>query len=259
MNMILNIEKMTFDNIIGNSFEINQQILLAEKAAETDLPVLITGETGTGKELFAKAIHYTSKRRENPFIAENCSAVPKNLFESIFFGTAKGAYTGSCEKTGLFELAQNGTLLLDELNSMPFELQPKLLRTLQEGTVRRLGGYNEISVDVRIIAILNEDPEMLIRRCELRRDLYYRLNVIHIHVPPLREHRKDIPLYVNFFLRKYNEKYCKNFKGFASNVMTELKKREYPGNVRELENIIESAVAMGGDGTILKMKDMVFL
>lgn len=197
--MILNIEKMTFDNIIGDSLEINQQILLAEKAAETDLPVLITGETGTGKELFAKAIHYTSKRRENPFIAENCSAVPKNLFESIFFGTAKGAYTGSCEKTGLFELAQNGTLLLDELNSMPFELQPKLLRTLQEGTVRRLGGYNEISVDVRIIAILNEDPEMLIRRCELRRDLYYRLNVIHIHVPPLREHRKDIPLYVNFF------------------------------------------------------------
>ena len=159
MNMILNIEKMTFDNIIGDSLEINQQILLAEKAAETDLPVLITGETGTGKELFAKAIHYTSKRRENPFIAENCSAVPKNLFESIFFGTAKGAYTGSCEKTGLFELAQNGTLLLDELNSMPFELQPKLLRTLQEGTVRRLGGYNEISVDVRIIAILNEDPE----------------------------------------------------------------------------------------------------
>lgn len=254
--MILNTEKMTFKDIIGESIAIKQQVILAKKASSVDLPVLITGETGTGKELFAKAIHSCGKRSKKPFIAENCGAVPYSLTESIFFGTEKGAYTESVTKMGLFELANGGTLLLDELNSMPFELQSKLLRTLQEGTVRRLGGKNEIPIDVRTIAIINENPETLIREGRLRKDLYYRLNVIRINVPPLRERCEDIPLYIDFFLRKYNEKYSKNYEGIAPTAIAELKKRDYPGNVRELENIIESAVAMGGSTNILKLKDL---
>ena len=254
--MILNTEKMTFKDIIGESIEIKQQVILAEKAATLDLPVLITGETGTGKELFAKAIHFAGERAEKPFIAENCGAVPRSLTESVFFGTEKGAYTESVTRMGLFELANGGTLLLDELNSMPFELQPKLLRTLQEGTVRRLGGRNEIPVDARVIAIINEEPEILIKEGRLRKDLYYRLNVIRINIPSLRERRGDIPLYVEYFLEKYNYKYGKNYEGLAPTAIAELKKRDYPGNVRELENIIKSAVAMGGASNILKIKDL---
>lgn len=255
--MILNMEKMTFEKIIGSSEAMRRQIKLAEKASDVDLPVLITGETGTGKELFAKAIHSQSCRREKPYIAENCGAVPRNLAESIFFGTAKGAFTQAETKPGLFELADGGTLLLDELNSMPFELQSKLLRTLQEGSVRRLGGASEIAVDVRIMAALNEDAEMLLNSGKLRRDLYYRLNVIHLEIPPLREHREDIPEYITYFLKKYNEKYDKAFEGLANDAIKELKKRDYPGNVRELENIIEGAVAMGGSGKLIKLKDLL--
>lgn len=236
---------------------MRRQIKLAEKAAEVDLPVLITGETGTGKELFAKAIHSQSRRSEKPYLAENCSAVPKNLAESIFFGTAKGAFTQAETRPGLFELADGGSLLLDELNSMPFELQSKLLRTLQEGTVRRLGGVREISVDVRVMAALNEDVDILLRSGRLRRDLYYRLNVIHIDIPPLREHREDIPEYAAYFLQKYNKKYDKAFEGLAGDAIRELKKCNYPGNVRELENIIEGAVAMGGSGSLIKLKDLL--
>lgn len=235
---------------------MRKQIKLAEKAAEVDLPVLITGETGTGKEVFAKAIHSQSHRRKKPYLAENCSAVPKNLAESIFFGTAKGAFTQSETKPGLFELADGGSLLLDELNSMPFELQSKLLRTLQERTVRRLGGAREISVDVRVMAALNEDIEMLLKSGKLRRDLYYRLNVIHIDIPPLRQHREDIPEYIACFLKKFNKKYDKAFEGLAADAMKELKKRDYPGNVRELENIVEGAVAMGGGGKLIRLKDL---
>lgn len=254
--MILNTEKMTFKDIIGESIEIKQQIILAEKAATVDLPVLITGETGTGKELFAKAIHFAGKRAEKAFIAENCGAVPHSLTESVFFGTEKGAYTESITKMGLFELANGGTLLLDELNSMPFDLQSKLLRVLQEDTVRRLGGRVDIPVDVRIIAVINEEPEILIKEGRLRKDLYYRLNVIRINVPPLRKRREDIPLYIEHFLKKYNKKYGKNYEGIATNAMMELKKRDYPGNVRELENIIEGAVAMGGTLNTLKLRDL---
>ncbi len=255
--MILNTEKTTFKNIIGDSRILRQQIQLAERAAKVDLPLLITGETGTGKELFAKAIHYHSKRGENIYLAENCSAVPKGLAESIFFGSEKGAFTQAESRQGLFELAKGGTILLDELNSMPIELQPKLLRTLQEKTVRHLGGCREIPVDVRVITAMNEDPETMISRGLLRRDLYYRVNVIRIDIPPLREHREDIPLYVDYFLSKYNIKYGKSFEGLQASAMSELKKRDYPGNVRELENIIAGAVAMTDSAAILRLKDLL--
>lgn len=255
--MILNTEKTTFKSIIGDSRILRQQIQLAERAAKVDLPLLITGETGTGKELFAKAIHYHSNRRENIYLAENCSAVPKGLAESIFFGSEKGAFTQAEARQGLFELAKGGTLLLDELNSMPFELQSKLLRTLQEKTVRHLGGCREIPIDVRVITAMNEEPETMISRGLLRRDLYYRVNVIRIDIPPLREHREDIPQYVDYFLSKYNVKYGKSFEGLQASAMSELKKRDYPGNVRELENIIAGAVAMTDSAAILRLKDLL--
>lgn len=255
--MTLNMEKMTFENIIGDSIEIRKAVIMAKRAAALDLPVLILGETGTGKELFARAIHFNGSRADNIYLAENCGAVPRNLAESTFFGTEKGAFTQSVSKMGLFELADGGTLLLDELNSMPLDLQAKLLRTLQEGTVRRIGGLKEIPVNVRIITAMNEQPEKMMKEGTLRRDLFYRLNVLRIEIPPLRNHKDDIPLYIKTFLRKYNEKYSKTFEGLSSEALAALENKDYPGNVRELENIIEAAVAMTDDAKLLKLNDFI--
>lgn len=255
--MILNMEKMTFEDIIGEGIEFKKAILMAKRAAALDLPVLLLGETGTGKELFARAIHSQGKRASKVYLAENCGAIPKNLVEGIFFGTEKGAFTQATTRMGLFELADGGTLLLDELNSMPLDLQAKLLRTLQEGTIRRVGGVKEIPINVRVIAAMNENPEQMILNGTLRRDLFYRLNVIRIEIPPLRKHKEDIPLYIEHFLRKYNHKYEKKYNTITADALNELQNREYPGNVRELENIIESAVAMSDDTQILDLKDFI--
>ncbi len=254
--MISNIKKMRFEDIIGEDTALKKQIEIAQKAASLDVPVLIEGETGTGKELFARAIHYQSKRGKSAYIAENCSAVPHTLAESVFFGTERGAFTDAKSQKGLFELANGGTLLLDELNSMPLDIQPKILRALQENTIRRLGGLRDIPINVRIIATINEDTESLLASGRLRKDLYYRLNVIHIEIPALREHKQDIPLYIDFFLKRYNERYEKNFRGFSDDAISALQGREYPGNVRELENLIEKAVAMCDEKEMIQRSDL---
>ena len=252
----LNTDESVFEKLIGNSPAFRRQVEIAKKAAAIDLPVLITGETGTGKEVFARAIHEGSRRRRGPYVAENCSAVPPGLTESIFFGTESGAFTEAVIRKGLFEEADGGTLMLDELNSMPAYLQAKLLRAVQEGQLRRVGGVRDIAFDTRLIASLNEDPETLIREGLLRRDLYYRLNVIRIDLPPLRERKEDIPLYIEAFLREADEKYGKKFCGLNKNSVEKLIKREYPGNVRELRNLIEGAVAMSGGEGLLHLEDL---
>ncbi|MDX5709150.1 sigma 54-interacting transcriptional regulator, partial [Clostridioides difficile] len=183
-----------FDDILGESNLIKEAIAKSKKACKSDASVFIYGETGTGKELFSQSIHYGSNRRNYPFIAQNCAALPESLFEGILFGTSKGGFTGAIDRPGLFEQANKGTLLLDEINSMPIMLQAKLLRVLQEGYVRRVGGTKDIPIDVRIIATTNESPKVILNEHKMRKDLYYRLNIIHIKIPPLRDRKEDIPL-----------------------------------------------------------------
>ena len=210
----------TFDDIIGESpvkIELKQK---AKKIADSSSPVLVYGETGTGKELLVHAIHNASIiRRNKPFIAQNCAALPKTLLEGIIFGTTEGSFTGAKNKPGLFELANGGTLFLDEINSMDIELQAKLLRVLQDGVVRRLGGEKTLVVDVRIISSTNISPQEAVEKKLLRDDLYYRLNVIPMVIPPLRERKQDIPVLTEFFIKQYNEKLNKNVKQVTPEVM----------------------------------------
>lgn len=235
-------KKYTFDNIIGKTDNFKKSIHIAKKASNSSSSVLIYGETGTGKELFAQSIHYSGLRKKSPFVAQNCAALPEQLLEGILFGTVKGGFTGAVDRPGLFEQATGGTLLLDEINSMGMFLQSKLLRVLQEGYIRRVGGTKEIPVDVKIIATTNELPSRAIENKRLRRDLYYRLNVINIIIPPLRERKKDLNLLVDAFIRKYNKKLQKNVWMISREVMNLFKEYNWPGNVRELENMIEGAM-----------------
>ena len=251
--MISSTKKVTLNDIIGNHPLMQKQRAIARKAASCDAPVLLYGETGTGKELFARAIHNLSSRKDGVFIGQNCSAIPANLFEGIFFGTEKGAYTGAVSSPGIFQQADGGTLLLDELNSMPLHLQSKLLRAIQEGCVRRVGGLSEQSVDTRIITTVNEDPELLVQQGYIRADLFYRLNVVRINIPPLRDHREDIPDYVNCFIRKSNLKHSRNVRGVSDSVMKTLMERDYPGNIRQLEHLIESSVVLCDDEIISEL------
>ncbi|KGG81495.1 ATPase AAA [Caloranaerobacter azorensis H53214] len=236
------IKRYTFENIIGNSREIKKAIDIARKAAMSNSSVLIYGETGTGKELFSQSIHYCGKRKNKPFIAQNCAALPESLLESILFGTVKGSFTGAVDRPGLFEQANGGTLLLDEINSMGLMLQSKLLRVLQEGYIRRVGGLKDIPIDVRIIATTNEDPLVAIEKGTLRKDLYYRLNVISIKVPALRERKEDLKLLCDYFIRKYNKKLDKDVWMLSEHVYELFLNYTWPGNVRELENLIEGAI-----------------
>lgn len=233
-----------FEDIIGNSKLMKASIKKCEKASKSDASVFIYGETGTGKELISQSIHYASNRKEHPFIAQNCAALPESLFEGILFGTIKGGFTGAVDRPGLFEQANKGTLLLDEINSMPMTLQAKLLRVLQEGYVRRVGGTKDIPVDVRVIATTNESPTQILNENKIRRDLYYRLNVINIEIPPLRERKEDISLLCDMFIKKYNKKLNKNVKGISYDSINYLKKHSWQGNVRELENVIYSTMSM---------------
>ncbi|HOL17414.1 MAG TPA: sigma 54-interacting transcriptional regulator, partial [Bacillota bacterium] len=232
-------QKTNFNDILGNSTILREVKQRAQKVAEGSSTVLITGESGTGKELFARAIHHASPRADKPFISINCSAIPEPLLESELFGYEGGAFTGAkhAGKPGKFELADSGTIFLDEIGDMPLYMQSKLLRVLQEKKIERVGGIKSISIDVRVIAATNKDLHLSIRQGEFRSDLFYRLNVIPLHIPPLRERKDDIPCLMEFFLQKYNKILHKEFTGFTKKAKNILLNYSYPGNVRELENI----------------------
>lgn len=250
------IKRYTFDDIFGENEEFEIAINRARKAAENDASVFIYGETGTGKELIAQSIHYSGKRKDRPFLAQNCAAIPESLLEGILFGTSKGGFTGAVDREGLFEQANGGTLLLDEISAMPYDLQSKLLRVLQEDYIRRVGGTKDIPINVRIIATVNEPPEDLISKGKLRKDLFYRLNVVNIEIPALRERPDDIPRLAEKFLQKYNERFDKEIWMLADGTVKKLINYDYPGNVRELENIIEQAVSMGENEHVLTEKSL---
>ncbi|MFE8696729.1 sigma-54 interaction domain-containing protein [Cytobacillus sp. FJAT-53684] len=234
--------RYTFDSIIGSSAEIQEVIDASKRATRTSSSILIIGDTGTGKELIAQSIHNGSTRSSKPYISQNCAALPDSLIEGLLFGTKKGAFTGSIERPGLFEQAEGGTLLLDEINSLNPALQAKLLRLLQEKTVRRIGDTKDRSIDVRIIATINEDPVDAISEGRLRKDLYYRLSVVSLFIPPLRERKKDIPELVQVFIEKYNQLFGMMVKEVAEDVWTIFNQYDWPGNVRELEHVIEGAM-----------------
>jgi len=240
------IKKYLFSDIVGRSRNFLEVLQKAQKASQSSASVLICGETGTGKELFAQSIHFQSSRKGNPFLAQNCAALPESLLEGLLFGTAKGGFTGAVDRQGLFEQADGGTLLLDEISAMPYAIQSKLLRVLQENYVRRIGGTKDIPVDVRVIATLNECPDTLIESGRLRKDLYYRLKVIELLIPPLRERPDDILVLAESFMDKYNEKYDKQIWMLSDEAKKKLLAHDFPGNVRELENIIMSAIALSG-------------
>jgi arginine utilization regulatory protein len=249
------IKKYNFGNLIGQNEGFVEVIRRAKKAAQSNASVFIYGETGTGKELVAQSIHFDSHRRDKPFLAQNCAALPESLLEGILFGTAKGGFTGAVDRAGLFEQSDGGTLLLDEISAMPYELQGKLLRVLQEDYLRRVGGSSDIPIDVRIIATINEPAERLIESGKLRKDLYYRLNIITINLPPLRERRDDILLLAEKFLDKHNRRSGKEVSMISEKAKEKLLEYNYPGNVRELENIIMSGVSMT-DGHVLTQEQI---
>ncbi len=233
-----------FADIVTQDETMLQMIQRARRAAATSSPVLIYGETGTGKELFVQSIHHASRRSGRPFIAQNCAALPASLLESILFGTTKGSFTGAEDRPGLFELANGGSLFLDELNSMPLDLQAKLLRVLQDGVVRRIGSMQAVQVDVRVMAATSEPPQQAVERGTLRADLYYRINVVSFALPPLRQRRADIPLLARHFLNKYNRLFGTRVEGVDEAVRQVLLSYDWPGNVRELEHVIEAALNM---------------
>ena len=238
-------DRFHFGNIIGQSSKMVSLYDLLEKVSPTKTNILITGESGTGKELVAKAIHYNSPRKEKPFVTLNCGAIPETLIESELFGHMKGAFTDAiATKKGLFEVADEGTLFLDEISELPLLMQVKLLRVLQDREFKRVGGTEDIRVDVRIISATNKDLEEAVKAKRFREDLFYRLNVIQIRLPSLRERKEDIPLLTNHFLKKYSEELNKNISKLSPEALQILLSYEYPGNVRELQNIIERAVAL---------------
>jgi len=235
----------TFENIIGKSEKIEKVFETVRKVADTTSNVLIFGESGTGKELIARSIHFNSRRKDKPFVTVNCSAMPETLLESELFGHMKGSFTGAISnKEGLFEVANGGTIFLDEIGETSPAIQVKLLRVLQEKEFRRIGGTKDVRVDVRIIAATNKDLDRAVAEGAFREDLYYRLDVIPIHLPPLRERLEDIPLLVQHFLTKFSQTAGKNIKGITPEALQLLKTQEWRGNVRELENVMERVLAL---------------
>ena len=247
--------EFNFGEIIGRSNALEQVFLKVEQVAPQDATVLLLGETGTGKGVVARAIHSRSSRKDRPMITVNCSALPANLIESELFGREKGAFTGSHERQmGRFELADNSTLFLDEIGEMPMDLQTKLLRVIQDGEFERLGGPKTIKVNVRIIASTNRKLEEEIRKGRFREDLFYRLNVFPITIPPLRQRKEDIPLLVDYFIAKFNKKTGKKIETVSKDTLNALQEYDWPGNVRELESIVERAV-ITSQGTGLQILD----
>ncbi|MDJ0786525.1 MAG: sigma-54 dependent transcriptional regulator [Myxococcota bacterium] len=237
--------------LVGTSAAMQQVYDLVAQVATTKTNVLVTGESGTGKELVARAIHEQSDRSDRPFVAVNCGAIPENLLESELFGHVKGAFTGAVQnKEGLFETADKGTLFLDEVGELPQPLQVKLLRAIQDKTVRRVGGNTDESIDVRIVTATNRDLSEEAAAGRFREDLYYRLNVIQVALPPLRERMEDVPLLLRHFLEKYADEVGKEVDGFDDEAMARIEAYAFPGNVRELENMVERAVALTRDASI---------
>lgn len=246
------VREYSFQNMVGNSAAMHAVFDLIKRVSQAPTNVLITGESGTGKEVVAKAIHYNGPLKDKPFVTVNCGAIPENLMESEMFGHKKGSFTGAIsDKAGLFEVADGGTLFLDEVGELPLSIQVKLLRALQERVIRRVGAVEDMKVDVRIIAATNRNLEDMVAKGTFRQDLFYRLNVINIKSPALRDRAEDIPLLANYFLKKYNERMGKNISKISDEAMYVLKKYNYPGNVRELENMIERTVALESGSTIL--------
>ena len=244
-------DQYSFENMIGHSRAMKEIFTLIEKVAPTDSTVLITGESGTGKEMAARAIHYQSNRRENPFVSINCAALPEALLESELFGHVKGAFTGAtCDKKGMFEAAQRGTIFLDEIGEMSPWTQVKLLRSLQERKIRPVGGNDEVKIDVRIIAATNQDLKKLIAEGRFREELFYRINVITMDMPPLRKRPEDIPVLIGHFLEKYCNRIGKKMKRLTPEVISLLEAYHWPGNIRELENVIERIVAVEDRETV---------
>jgi two-component system response regulator PilR (NtrC family) len=242
----------SFCGMIGTNREMLKIFTTIKKVSDTLANILILGESGTGKELVASAIHENSSRSKKPFVAINSGGIPENLLESELFGYMKGSFTGAyADKAGFFEMARGGTIFLDEIGELSPSLQVKLLRVVQERTFRRIGGSEDIKVDVRIISATNQNLKEKVRKGEFREDLYYRLNVIPIHLPPLRERKEDIPLLINHFISKYAQLFGKEIRDISSYAMELLTNYAFPGNIRELENIIERSVAMESSNIIL--------
>jgi formate hydrogenlyase transcriptional activator len=237
--------------MVGQSAAFQTVLNLVRMIAKSDSVTLIQGETGTGKEVIASAIHNQSSRRQGPFVKLNCAAIPGPLLESELFGHERGAYTGACVQTkGRFQMADRGTLFLDEIGDLPLELQPKLLRALQEQEFERLGSSQTIRVDVRVVAATNQDLSKLVANKQFRADLYYRLNVIPINLPPLRERVQDIPLLVEYFVRKLSARLDRSIELIPDEVMEVLKAHDWPGNIRELQNFIERAVVFSPESVL---------
>lgn len=248
-------ERFGLDNIIGKSYAMQRVYDLILQVAITDATVLITGETGTGKELVAHAIHHNSKRKNCPFVVINCSALPETLLESELFGHEEGAFTGATkQRIGKFEFADTGTVFFDEMGNLPLSMQTKLLRLLQEKSFERIGGNQTIKVDVRVLAATNKDLNKLSEEGCFRKDLYYRLNVIPIQLPSLKERREDIPLLVTHFIEKYNKVFKKEIKSISQDVLNMMMSYCWPGNVRELENLVERTVIMAKDYVITEIE-----
>ena len=247
--------RYTMDDLVGEHPLMAAVKEKALKAACSDSPVLVCGETGTGKELLVHAIHAASSRRRRPLVAQNCAALPEGLLESLLFGTARGSFTGAEDRPGLFELADGGTLYLDEINSMQPDLQAKLLRVLQDGRIRRVGETVERQVDVRVIASTNEDPAAAVAAGRLRRDLYYRINVVTLELPPLRKRRPDIPLLVEHFLAKHSARLGVEPRPLSPEVERLFLTHTWPGNVRELEHALEAALQLAS-GPVITVADL---
>jgi DNA-binding NtrC family response regulator len=237
--------------LVGSSPQMQEIFQLIERVAPSNVPVLVTGESGTGKELVARALHDLSSRRQKPFVAVNCAAIPETLIESEIFGHEKGAFTGAVERrAGCFELAEEGTLLLDEIGEMPMATQAKLLRVLEDRRLRRLGSKAETPVDVRVVAATNKDPQQAVANGQLRGDLFFRLNVFNIKMPPLREHASDIPAIAQRMVDEMNERHRCSITGIAPRLMERLLEYDWPGNARELRNTIERATILAGKGQL---------
>jgi two-component system response regulator AtoC len=237
--------------IIGQSKPMHHVYDLLEKVADTPSTVLITGESGTGKELIARALHVNSSRKDKPFVSVNCAAIPPDLLESELFGYERGAFTGAVtSKPGRFELAHGGTLFLDEIAEIPVSMQVKLLRALQEQQFERVGGIKTITVDARLVTATNRDLKASIAEGGFREDLYYRLNVVHVHLPPLRDRPSDIPLLLEHFVQKFNTKLDRATTGFEDAAMQQLLRYDWPGNIRELENVVERCMIFAEDGEV---------
>ncbi len=247
----------TFEQIIGQSKAMEEARYIGKRAARTDSTVLVFGETGVGKELFAQGIHSASNRSLHPFVPQNCAALPASLLEGILFGTRRGGFTGAINRSGLFEIAHGGTLLFDEIHTLDPALQAKLLRVLQERVILPIGSVDPVPVNIRVIATMNTHPRKAIESGILREDLFYRLSVVHIHVPPLRERREDIPLLVKHFVDKYSKLYQFAIPGVEPKVMRWFWQYDWPGNVRQLEHMIEGAINLADPGHPIAMEHIV--